>query len=36
MLDGKVFLDLHVKVRSDWRDDERILNEIGLGRRSER
>jgi GTP-binding protein Era len=36
MLDGKVFLDLHVKVRSDWRDDERILNEIGLGRRPDR
>lgn len=33
MLGGKVFLDLHVKVRSDWRDDERILDEMGLGRR---
>lgn len=32
MLDGPVYLDLHVKVREDWRDDERILNEIGLGR----
>lgn len=30
MLAGRVFLDLHVKVRRDWRDDERILNEIGL------
>jgi GTP-binding protein Era len=30
MLDGKVYLDLHVKVRSDWRDDERILDELGL------
>jgi GTPase len=29
----KVFLDLHVKVRADWRDDERVLNEIGLGAR---
>jgi GTP-binding protein Era len=33
MLDGRVFLDLYVKVRADWRDDERILNEIGLGTR---
>jgi GTPase len=33
MLGGKVFLDLHVKVRQDWRDDERILDEMGLGRR---
>ena len=33
MLGGKVFLDLYVKVRADWRDDERILNEIGLGHR---
>ena len=33
MLDGRVYLDLHVKVREDWRDDERMLDEIGLGRR---
>ncbi|MEO8482298.1 MAG: GTPase Era [Acidobacteriota bacterium] len=33
MLEGRVFLDLYVKVRADWRDDERILNEIGLGHR---
>ncbi len=32
MLDGRVYLDLHVKVREAWRDDERILDEIGLGR----
>ena len=25
----RVFLDLHVKVKSEWRDDERMLNEIG-------
>jgi GTP-binding protein Era len=30
MLDGKVFLDLHVKVREDWREDERILDELGM------
>ncbi len=30
MLGGRVFLDLHVKVRTDWRDDVRILDEMGL------
>jgi len=25
-----VYLDLHVKVRSEWRDDERLLDELGL------
>ena len=33
MLEGPVYLDLHVKVRADWRDDERVLEEIGLGKR---
>jgi GTP-binding protein Era len=33
MLDGRVHLDLHVKVREDWRDNERLLDEMGLGRR---
>jgi len=28
--DTKVFLDLHVKVREDWREDERVLDELGL------
>jgi GTP-binding protein Era len=32
LLDGPVFLDLHVKVRADWRDDERLLDELGLRR----
>ena len=27
-LEKHVYLDLHVKVRSEWRDDERILDEI--------
>src|SRR6476620_270501 len=28
--DTKVFLDLHVKVNPDWRDNDRVLDEIGL------
>ena len=28
----KVFLDLHVRVRADWRDDDRILGDLGIGR----
>ena len=33
-LEARVYLDLHVKVKSDWRDDERLLDEMGLdGRR---
>jgi GTP-binding protein Era len=30
----KVFLDLHVKVKSEWRDDDRLLDQIGLPGRS--
>jgi GTP-binding protein Era len=30
----RVFLDLHVKVRSEWRDDERTLDDLGLQRRN--
>ena len=26
----KVYLDLHVKVKSQWRDDERLLDELGV------
>jgi GTP-binding protein Era len=29
----KVYLDLRVKVKSDWRDDERVLDTLGLPRR---
>jgi GTPase len=29
-LQARVFLDLHVKVKSEWRDDERLLDEMGL------
>ena len=28
--DTKVFLDLHVRVKSEWREDEHVLNDIGL------
>jgi GTP-binding protein Era len=31
--DRRVFLDLHVKVKSEWRDDERLLDEITLQNR---
>jgi len=33
MLEGPVYLDLHVRVRKDWRDDERLLDELGLPKR---
>jgi GTP-binding protein Era len=33
MIGGRVYLDLHVKVREAWREDERLLDELGLGRR---
>jgi len=29
----RVYLDLHVKVREDWRDNERTLDDLGLPRR---
>ncbi|MBA3271782.1 MAG: GTPase Era [Acidobacteria bacterium] len=28
--DARVYLDLHVKVRADWREDERMLDQLGL------
>jgi len=31
--EAKVYLDLRVKVRSDWRDDERVLDDLGLPKR---
>ena len=31
-LESRVYLDLHVKVKSEWRDDERLLDEMGLER----
>jgi GTPase len=30
MFETKVFLDLHVKVKADWRDDERVLDDLGM------
>ena len=29
-LESRVFLDTRVKVRSEWRDDERLLDELGV------
>jgi GTPase Era involved in 16S rRNA processing len=31
-----VFLDLHVRVKALWREDERILGEIGMSGREPR
>ena len=28
--DTRVYLDLRVKVRSDWREDDRVLNDLGM------
>jgi GTP-binding protein Era len=30
----RLYLDLHVKVKAEWRDDERLLDELGLHRRT--
>lgn len=35
-LGRKVYLDLHVKVKSEWRDNERFLDELGLQNRDTR
>ena len=32
----RVFLDLHVRVKAEWREDDRILSEIGLGHQSDK
>jgi GTPase len=29
-LESRVYLDLHVKVKSEWRDDDRLLDELGM------
>ena len=28
--DTRVFLDLHVRVKSEWREDDAVLDDIGL------
>ena len=33
-LSARVYLDTRVKVRSEWRDDDRLLDELGVPRRS--
>jgi GTP-binding protein Era len=33
-LDAKVYLDLHVKVKPDWRDNERFLDDLGMPKRT--
>jgi GTP-binding protein Era len=33
--DSKVYLDLHVRVKSEWREDDSVLGEIGLRDRRE-
>lgn len=32
---ARVYLDLHVRVKAEWREDDRVLGEIGLGNRNE-
>jgi GTP-binding protein Era len=34
--ESRVFLDLRVKVRAEWREDERVLDELGLPRAERR
>lgn len=34
--DARVYLDLHVKVREGWREDERMLDSLGLPSRKKR
>jgi len=28
---SRIYLDLHVRVKSEWREDDRVLSELGLG-----
>jgi GTPase len=31
----RVFLDLHVRVKTEWREDDRALSDMGLGPKNE-
>ena len=33
LLDSKVYLELFVKVKEEWRDSERLLREIGYDKK---
>jgi GTP-binding protein Era len=33
--ESRVFLDLHVRVKSEWREDDHVLGAIGLGHQDE-
>ena len=28
--DAKVYLDLHVKIRAEWRENDRLLDDLGV------
>jgi GTPase Era involved in 16S rRNA processing len=30
VFDARVYLDLHVKVRANWRENNRVLDDLGL------
>ena len=32
--ESKVYLDLHVRVKAEWRNDDRLLDELGIDRRA--
>jgi GTP-binding protein Era len=32
---ARVYLDLHVRVKAEWREDDRVLGEIGIGNKNE-
>ena len=36
MFRTRIFLDLHVRVRTEWREDEGVLSQLGLTDRGER